>query len=66
MELKIIHDCVNQETGERHKPGDIVTVGEMEWSRMVAGKLAVPHIADKRETATIFPFETRRRKRNVG
>jgi len=65
MEIKIIQPCVNQDTGARCNPGDIITVGSMEFSRLIAGKYAVPVPADGVRNAMVIPIE-KRRKRNAG
>jgi len=66
MEIKIIQPCVNQDTGERCNPGDIVTVGSMEFARLISGKFAVPMPTEGIRNAMVIPIEKRRNRRNVG
>lgn len=42
MRLKCVTPCVNQETGKRHQPGDVIDVGQAEGGRLLAFKCCVP------------------------
>jgi len=60
---KVAKPCVNQETGQRLRPGEIVAFqSDFEIGRHLAEHNIVPYIEQNRETQTIDLQERRRRK----
>ena len=63
MRLKIVKLCINQDTGEKLKPGDIVEFSSsFETGRHLAEKNAVPAVLGI-ERSISGPQETRRRSK---
>jgi len=44
MKLLCVTPCVNQETGTRHQPGDVIEVGNVEGGRSMAFGHCVPFV----------------------
>jgi len=66
MKLLCVTPCVNQETGTRHQPGDVIEVGPAEGGRLLAFKHAVPYAEARVETQAMVAPEVRREKGKPG
>lgn len=60
MKLLCVTPCVNQETGTRHQPGDVIEVGNVEGGRLMAFGHCVPFVETVREAPTLEAPERRK------
>ena len=63
MKLLCVTPCVNQETGTRHQPGDVIEVGNVEGGRLMAFGHCGPCVETVREAPAVEAPERRRRGR---